>query len=648
MIVELGHFAAILALLMAAGLTAVGFLGATNPAWRGLARSLALGQLALLAASFAVLVAAFIGNDFSVAYVARNSNSALPWHYRASAAWGAHEGSFLLWTLIAAGWTAAVSVAGRQLPGEVHSRALGVLGALNTAFLLFLLGASNPFERLLPAPPADGADLNPLLQDFGLIVHPPLLYTGYVGLAVAFAFAAAALLAGRLDAAWARWTRPWTNVAWAFLTCGIALGSWWAYYELGWGGWWFWDPVENASFMPWLAATALVHSLAVTEKRGAFKAWTAFLALAAFSLALLGAFIVRSGVLTSVHAFATDPERGVVLLIILAAAVGGAFALYALRAPGIGSRATYDGVSRELLLLANNAILTLALAVVLLGTLYPLAYEAATGGEKISVGPPYFNRVFVPLMLVLAACLAVAPISRWKYTPAKLFRQAGWLLLAALGIGVAAPLALAGELKAGAAAATALGAWLAAVQAADCWRRRGALTRSYLGMATAHLGFAVSLVGVAATSQFSSALDARLAVGESIQLNGVAYRFASLTDVAGPNYTAERGIFTTDAGDRLIAEKRRYAASGQVMTEAGIAPGFTRDRYVTLGDRLPDGTWAVRLNDKPLVRWVWLGALMMAGGGILAVTDPRYRRVRVRHRGGGATAAIPDAARTTG
>ena len=647
MIVEIGHFAAILALLMAAGLAGAGFLAAANPAWRGLTQALALGQLALVALSFAVLVAAFVGNDFSVAYVAQNSNSALPWHYRVSATWGAHEGSFLLWTLIAAGWTAAVSVAGRQLPSEVHGRALGVLGALNAAFLLFLLSASNPFERLLPAPPADGADLNPLLQDFGLIVHPPLLYTGYVGLAVAFAFAAAALLAGRLDAAWARWTRPWTNVAWAFLTCGIALGSWWAYYELGWGGWWFWDPVENASFMPWLAATALIHSLAVTEKRGAFKAWTAFLALTAFSLALLGAFIVRSGVLTSVHAFATDPERGVFLLIILALAVGGAFTLYALRAPSIGSRATYDGVSRELLLLANNAILTLALAVVLLGTLYPLAYEAATGGDKISVGPPYFNRVFVPLMLLLAACLAIAPISRWKRTPLKLFQKAGWMLLAAAAIGVAAPLVFAGALKAGAAAAAALGTWVAVVLAADCWRRRGALTRSYLGMAMAHLGFAVSLVGIGATSQFSSALDARLAVGEAVELNGVTYRFASLSQVDGPNYTAERGTFTTDAGVTLHAEKRHYAASGQVMTEAGIAAGFLRDLYVTLGERLPDGSWAVRLNDKPLVRWVWLGALLMAGGGILAVMDPRYRRVRVRRRSAD-TAAMPNPAQSGG
>ena len=625
MIVELGHFAAIIAFAMAAALSAVGFASVARSAWRRLATTLALGQTGFLALSFAALVYAFIGSDFSVAYVAHNSNSALPWYYKMSATWGAHEGSFLLWTLIAAGWTAAVSSFG-QLPGEVRARALGVLGAVNAAFLLFLLSASNPFDRLLPAPP-EGADLNPLLQDFGLIVHPPLLYVGYVGLSVAFAFAVAALLAGRLDAAWARWTRPWTNVAWAFLTCGIALGSWWAYYELGWGGWWFWDPVENASFMPWLAGTALLHSLAATEKRGAFKSWTAFLALAAFSLALLGAFIVRSGVLTSVHAFAADPERGVFLLAILAAVVGGAFLVYALRAPTMGSRASYEGVSRELLLLANNALLTAALAVVLIGTLYPLAYEAATGGEKISVGPPYFNAVFVPLMLVLAAALAIAPVSRWKHTPLKLFRNAAWVLAGAVALGLLTPLALAGAVKPGAATAIALGTWIVAVHAADGWRRRTALTRSYLGMAMAHAGFAVSLIGIGVTSQFSKEMDVRLAIGDAAQLGGVTYRFESLRETPGPNYVADRGIFVTDAGDVLVAEKRRYAASGQVMTEAGIAPGFTRDRYVTLGERLPDGSWAVRIHDKPLVRWVWLGALLMAAGGVLAVTDPRYRRL---------------------
>ena len=638
MIVELGHFAAILAFAMAIGLAAAGYASATNPAWRSAAATLAGGQLILLLAGLGALVHAFLVSDFSVAYVAENSNTRLPWYYRASATWGGHEGSFLLWTTIMAAWTWAVSVGGGRLPAEIHGRVLGTMGLLNAGFLLFLLSTSSPFERLLPGAPAEGADLNPLLQDFGLIVHPPLLYTGYVGFAVAFSFAVAALLSGRLDAVWARWTRPWTNVAWAFLTVGIALGSWWAYYELGWGGWWFWDPVENASFMPWLAGTALVHSLAVTEKRGAFKSWTLFLAVAAFSLSLLGAFIVRSGVLTSVHAFAVDPERGLFLLVLLVAAVGGALVLYALRAPGLGSRVGYAGASRELLLLLNNVILVVALAVVMIGTLYPLAYEAATGGEKISIGPPYFNVVFVPLMFVLAACLAVAPVSRWRRTPARLFRGAALLLGAAAGLGVALPLAFAGTFEPGAALAVALAAWIAIVHVADAWRRRAAWTRGYAGMVIAHLGFAVSLAGVAVTSTFSHALDVRMDVGDSVTLNDVTYRFAGLRRVDGPNYVADRGEFVTDAGVALYPEKRLYDARAQVMTEAGIAAGFTRDLYVTLGEELPDGSWAVRINDKPLVRWVWLGALLIALGGTLAITDARYRRLARRDAATGTAA----------
>ena len=635
MIVELGHFATILALAMAVGLAVAGYASATNPVWRSAAATLAGGHFLFLLAGLGALVHAFLVSDFSVAYVAENSNTRLPWYYRASATWGGHEGSFLLWTTIMGAWTWAVNVGGGRLPAEIHGRVLGTMGLLNAGFLLFLLSTSSPFERLLPGAPAEGADLNPLLQDFGLIVHPPLLYTGYVGFAVAFSFAVAALLSGRLDAVWARWTRPWTNVAWAFLTVGIALGSWWAYYELGWGGWWFWDPVENASFMPWLAGTALVHSLAVTEKRGAFKSWTLFLAVAAFSLSLLGAFIVRSGVLTSVHAFAVDPERGLFLLVLLVAAVGGALVLYALRAPGLGSRVGYAGASRELLLLLNNVILVVALAVVMIGTLYPLAYEAATGGEKISIGPPYFNVVFVPLMFVLAACLAVAPVSRWRRTPARLFRGAALLLGAAAGLGVALPLAFAGTFEPGAALAVALAAWIAIVHVADAWRRRAAWTRGYAGMVIAHLGFAVSLAGVAVTSTFSHALDVRMDVGDSVTLNDVTYRFAGLRRVDGPNYVADRGEFVTDAGVALYPEKRLYDARAQVMTEAGIAAGFTRDLYVTLGEKLPDGSWAVRINDKPLVRWVWLGALLIALGGTLAITDARYRRLARRDAAAG-------------
>ena len=636
MIVELGHFATIVALCMAVALAAVGQLSAVRGAWRGVTARLATGQLVFLAVGFGVLVHAFLANDFTVAYVERNSNTSLPWDYRMSAVWGAHEGSFLLWTLVLAGWTFAVSAAGKGLPDALHGRVLSVLGLLNVGFLLFLLSASNPFARLVGAP-AEGRDLNPLLQDVGLLVHPPVLYIGYVGFAVIFAFAVAGLQSGRLDAAWARWSRPWANCAWAFLTVGIALGSWWAYYELGWGGWWFWDPVENASFMPWLAGTALVHSLAATEKRGVFKRWTVFLAIAAFSLALLGAFIVRSGVITSVHAFAADPGRGLFILLLLVLAVGGALALYGARVPSATGRARYAGVSRELLLLTNNLLLVLALAVVFLGTLYPLAYEAATGGEKLSVGPPYFNRVFVPLALVLAAALAVAPVSRWKHTPLALFKRAGVLALGALALGVLLPLAFTGTVKAGAALAVAGGLWVVAVLAVDGARRRGHWTRGYLGMATAHLGFAVTLVGIGVTSQFSRELDVRMAPGDTAVLGDVTWRFERLRQRRGPNYVADQGVFVTDSGARLVAEKRRYDASGQVMTEAGIAPGFGRDLFVALGEPLPDGAWGVRIHHKPLVRWVWFGAFLMACGGVLAATDPRYRRLRKR-------AAVPVAA----
>ena len=627
MIVELGHFATIVALCMALALAAVGQLSAVRGGWRNAASRLASGQLLFLALGFGALVYAFLVNDFSVAYVARNSNTELPWDYRMSATWGAHEGSFLFWTLVLAGWTFAVSAAGKGLPDDLHGRALSVLGLLNFGFLLFLLGTSNPFARLVGAP-AEGQDLNPLLQDVGLLIHPPMLYVGYVGCSVCFAFAVAGLQSGRLDAAWARWTRPWANFAWAFLTVGIALGSWWAYYELGWGGWWFWDPVENASFMPWLAGTALVHSLAATEKRGVFKSWTVFLAIAAFSLALLGAFIVRSGVITSVHAFAADPARGLFILLLLVLAVGGALTLYGLRAPNMAGRAEYSGVSRELMLLTNNLLLVLALAVVLIGTLYPLAYEAATGGEKLSVGPPYFNRVFVPLALVLAAALAVAPIARWKRTPLALFKNAAALAGGALALGVLAPLVWAGAVKIGASLAIACGAWVAAVLARDCARRRGHWTRGYLGMAVAHFGFAVCLVGIGVTSQFSRELDVRMAPGDTVTLGDVTWRFESLRQVRGPNYVADQGVFVTDGGVRLVAEKRRYNASRQVMTEAGIAPGFTRDLFVALGEPLPDGAWGVRINHKPLVRWVWFGAFLMAFGGALAATDARYRRTR--------------------
>ena len=629
MIVELGHFATILAFAMALGLALSGYASAVKAAWGRASSALAAGQMIAVGAGFAALLYAFATSDFSVLYVTENSNTRLPWYYKLSAAWGGHEGSFLLWTLMLAIWTWAVSIAGRRVPIEIHGRVLGTLGLLNAGFLLFLLSVSSPFERLIGGP-SEGADLNPLLQDFGQIVHPPMLYLGYVGFAVAFSFAVAALLAGRMDAAWARWTRPWANVAWAFLTVGIALGSWWAYYELGWGGWWFWDPVENASFMPWLVGTALVHSLAVTEKRGAFKSWTVFLAIAAFSLSLFGAFIVRSGVITSVHAFAVDPERGLYLLAFVVVAVGGSLILYGLRATTIRARAQYWGASREFMLLVNNVVLVLATVVVLIGTLFPVAYEALTGGEKTSAGPPYFNKVFVPLALVLALALSVAPVSRWRHTPLVLFRNAGLLGVAALALGVLLPLLLAGAIAPGAMLAVGLGLWIAVVHALDVRKRRRVLRRNYLGMVVAHLGFAVTLVGVGVTSAFSHAVDARMSVGDAVRLNGIEYRLTRVERVEGPNYVADRVEFVTDAGAVLHPEKRHYPARDQVMTEAGIEPGFLGDLHVTLGERLPDGSWGVRITDKPLVRWVWLGALLMGIGGILAVTDRRYRRLSRR------------------
>ncbi len=662
MIPELGNFSLILALVLSAVSGICGLLGAQagRAPWMRAAASAVLGQLVFVALAFAVLVHAFVTDDFSVAYVAHNSNSLLPWYYKVSAVWGAHEGSFLLWVLIMSVWMTAVALRRQHLPLDFHARALGVMGLLNLGFLCFLVFTSNPFERLLPLAPADGADLNPLLQDFGLIVHPPMLYTGYVGFSVAFAFAVAALLSGRLDSAWARWSRPWTNAAWAFLTLGIALGSWWAYYELGWGGWWFWDPVENASFMPWLAGTALVHSLAVTEKRGAFKSWTALLAIAAFSLSLLGAFIVRSGVLTSVHAFAVDPARGMYILIFLVVVVGGSLALFGVRANAVAAGVRYGPLSREAFLLLNNLLFVVALAVVLLGTLYPLAYEALSGGGKISIGPPWFNTFFVPLMLVVALALGIGPFLSWKRTGfAKLKRRAAWSGGAGLALGVLAPSIADGSLSVAAVLAVALSVWILTAHGLDVARRirlagaprqttdsgggvragkrSGPLARArriplaYWGMTAAHAGFAMSLLGVALTHELSVEKDIRLAPGEVAEHGGVAFHFNGIVATDGPNYRAQSGRFEVVDGDRrllLVPEKRQYLAGGSVMTEAAIDPGFFKDIYVSLGEPLDGGAWAVRVYVKPFVRWIWFGALLMAFGGMLAIADKRYRRLR--------------------
>ncbi len=640
MIVELGHLALVIALGFSVLLTLSGLAGGATGHQRFMAAtpSFVAAQFVFIALAYATLTYAFVNDDFSVAYVAANSNSLLPWYYKFSAVWGAHEGSFLLWTLIMSSWTLAVAVKGRDLPDTFLARVLGVMGLLSFGFLSFMLWTSNPFDRLIPMTPAEGADLNPLLQDFGLVVHPPMLYTGYVGFSVAFSFAIAALLSGRLDTAWARWSRPWTNIAWAFLTLGITLGSWWAYYELGWGGWWFWDPVENASFMPWLAGTALLHSLAVTEKRGAFKSWTLLLAITTFSLSLLGAFIVRSGVLTSVHAFAVDPTRGIFILVFLFIVVGGSLLLYAARASVIRSSISYQFFSREAFLLLNNILLIIAMALVLLGTLYPLAYEAVTGGDKISVGPPYFNAGFVPLMLVVAAALGIVPALNWKRTSAaRAYRELRWVLAASVVLGVAVPLLASGVVRWQIALTLLLAFWIVGSHLLDLsGRLRKGVTRiplAYLGMSLAHMGFAAALLGIALTSQLSVEKDLRMGPGDTFVLGEMEFEFIGTTQIQGPNYTAQRGTFSVRDGTTRFAmqpEKRSYLASSNVMTEAAIDAGLLRDVYISLGESLGGGDWAVRLQIKPFVRWIWLGGLMMALGGGLAIADARYRRLRKR------------------
>ncbi|WP_263139370.1 heme lyase CcmF/NrfE family subunit [Pseudomonas sp. RIT-PI-AD] len=647
MIPELGHLALILAFCFAVVQASLPLIGAWrgDRQWMGLAQPAAWAQFAFLVFAFACLAQAFLTDDFSVAYVASNSNSSLPWFYKFSAVWGAHEGSLLLWALILGGWTFAVSIFSRQLPEVMLARVLAVMGMISVGFLLFLIITSNPFSRLLPQVPADGNDLNPLLQDFGLIVHPPMLYMGYVGFSVAFAFAIAALLGGRLDAAWARWSRPWTIVAWAFLGIGIVLGSWWAYYELGWGGWWFWDPVENASFMPWLVGTALIHSLAVTEKRGVFKSWTVLLAIAAFSLSLLGTFLVRSGVLTSVHAFASDPARGVFILVFLLVVVGGSLTLFAIRAPVVKSQIGFALWSRETLLLANNLVLVVAASMILLGTLYPLILDALSGA-KLSVGPPYFNALFVPLIAVLMLVLAVGVLVRWKDTPFKwLLGMLGSVLLGSVAIGLLAAFVL-GDFHWAVLAVCMLAAWvvLAGVRdLLDKTRHKGliagmrGLTRSYWGMQLAHAGIAVCALGVVLSSQYSAERDLRMEPGESIELAGYRFVFEGAEHHEGPNFTSDRGTLRVLEDGREVAllhpEKRLYNVQRSMMTEAGIDAGFTRDLYVALGEPLENGAWAVRVHVKPYVRWIWIGGLLMSGGGLLAALDRRYRikmKTRVR------------------
>lgn len=646
MIPELGHFALILAFLAALVLGIFPLAGAQrgNATWVALARPAAQAHFLTIAVSFGCLSWAFYANDFSVSYVAQHSNSLLPTIYRLGAVWGGHEGSLLLWVLMLSGWAIAVAVFSRQLPEMMVARVLGVLGLISVGLLAFILLTSNPFERLLPAA-QDGRDLNPLLQDPGLVFHPPMLYMGYVGFAVAFAFAIAALLAGQLDAAWARWSRPWTLAAWISLTLGIALGSWWAYYELGWGGWWFWDPVENASFMPWLVGTALIHSLAVTEKRGSFKNWTVLLAIAAFSLSLLGTFLVRSGVLTSVHAFASDPRRGIFILALLATVVGSSLTLFAWRAPKVSLGGAFALISRETLLLVNNVLLVVAAGSVLLGTLYPLIIDALNLG-KISVGPPYFNAVFVPIMVPLLFLIAAGPLARWKHADLK---QIGMRLRIAAVIALAAGIGLpflAGAWTPLIAIGLLAAVWIAAstvLQIADRLKT-GSASPSFWGMHIAHLGIAVFVVGVTMVSGYQEEKDVRMAPGDTVSIGKYGFTFIGIRETQGPNYSSAMGDVDLSVDGRVVTrlnpEKRTYTTSAMPMTEAAIDAGLTRDVYVSLGEPLPDGAWAVRVYYKPFVDWIWFGCLIMALGGFVAAADRRYR---LRARTTGAAQALEGA-----
>lgn len=640
MIPEIGNFTLIVALFLALIQGVLPIVGAArgNAVWMHSARPLAWGQFFFVAIAIACLTYSFIVNDFSVLYVAQHSNSQLPTAYRVAAVWGGHEGSLLLWAFILTLWTVAVAMFSKHLPLEMVARVLGVMGLISVGFLLFMLFTSNPFDRLFPAA-MDGRDLNPLLQDPGLVIHPPMLYMGYVGFSVAFAFAISALLGGKLDSTWARWSRPWTTIAWVFMTTGIALGSWWAYYELGWGGWWFWDPVENASFMPWLVGTALIHSLAVTEKRGAFKSWTVLLAIAAFSLSLMGTFLVRSGVLTSVHAFATDPKRGVFILSFLVIVIGASLLLFAWRAPKIGLGGKFDLISRETMLLTNNVLLSVASASVFLGTLYPLFMDAL-GFGKLSVGPPYFNTVFVPLMIPMVMMMGLGPIARWKHASLPdIWQRVRWALGASIAIALLLPFVL-GHWTPIIALGLLLAAWLIITGILDLRRRIGkegtllqrlkTPTRSYYGMQLAHLGIAVFIIGVTMVKGYETERDVRMDVGDTVQAGGYEFRFDGVSEQQGANYVAMQGRVSVSQDGKLVTvlhpEKRQYNASGMPMTEAAIRTGLLRDLYVSLGEPIPDSeAWAVRVYIKPFVDWIWAGCLLMALGGLVAISDRRYR-----------------------
>ncbi len=647
MIPELGQFALVLALCVVVVQAIIPLAGATlglRP-WIILARPVAYAQLLCLTIAFACLTMSFINDDFSVQYVASNSNSQLPLMYKISAVWAAHEGSVLLWALVLSVWTAAVATFSRSIPEDMVARVIAIMGWISLGFLLFILLTSNPFARLIPAP-FDGSDLNPLLQDPGLAIHPPMLYMGYVGFSVPFAYAIAALISGRLDTIWARWSRPWTNMAWIFLTLGITLGSWWAYYELGWGGWWFWDPVENASFMPWLVGTALIHSLAATEKRGVLRAWTVLLAILAFSLSLLGTFLVRSGVLTSVHAFATDPTRGIFILIFLTLVIGSSLLLYAIRAPKLKSPVKYELVSRETFLLVNNVLLVVAAASILLGTLYPLVIDALELG-KISVGPPYFNAVFIPLMAPLALFVGIGVRARWRKDDiSRLFSLVWTRLAASVVFGLLLTLLLP-HFTVAVMIGLILAVWVTISNLdgiAEHFRQRGwtwatvkSIPLGFYGMTLAHLGIGVFIVGIALTSEYSIEKDVRMTPGKQVELGDYKFTLVEINNITGPNYRAHQGVFdvTTSNGDtiRLQTQKRRYNVRGMPMTEAGIDASLTRDLFIAMGEQLDTANaWSVRVYVKPFVRWIWLGGVLMALGGVIATLDPRYRKLSARNK----------------
>ena len=645
MIAELGNYALALSL-------AVSFFLAIFPLWgaekghsqlMSLARPITYGLFFSLTIAFAALFYLFAVNDFSVQYVVNNSNSSLPIYYRLSAVWGSHEGSLLLWIWLLTLWGAAVALFSKHLPQEAVARVLGIMGIISIGFLLFVLFTSNPFTRTFPDFPVDGRELNPMLQDVGLIFHPPLLYMGYVGFSVAFAFAIASLMTGKLDSAWARWSRPWTMAAWVFLTLGIVLGSWWAYYELGWGGWWFWDPVENSSLMPWLAGTALIHSLAVTEKRGSFKAWTVLLAILAFSLCLLGTFLVRSGILVSVHAFASDPTRGLYILAYLVVVIGGSLTLYAYKGNQIRSRDNAERYSRETLLLLNNILLMTALCVVFLGTLLPLVHKQL-GLGSISIGAPFFDQMFLIIMTPFALLLGIGPLVKWRRDQFSEIRTPVVVSVVVMAIaGFALPYFLHNKLTVSVVLGTMMSVIIVLLSLYEMKQRathresffKGItkLSRSHWGMILAHLGVAMTVWGIAFSQNFSVERDVRMAVGDTVQIADYDFKFTGVSDANGPNYMGGKAQIDISKDGKpeatLFAEKRFYTVSKMPMTEAAIDWGFTRDLYVALGEKIEDNSWALRLYYKPFIRWIWIGGLFMALGGLLCMFDRRYRFSRL-------------------